>query len=124
VGLARALEASGEPRAALEAYAALERLAPQHEAARHGPAWIRATSRDPGLRDPAQALALLARCGALREPRDWRHLRVEAAALAAAGRPAEAARLVAEASAGAPRSEWERLKAEGAVYAAGGALER
>jgi len=86
-------------------------------------AWVLATSAPPE-RDPARALALLEECAARHPGGSWRHARVRAAALAAAGRFEEAVGSAAEASALAPPPEWPRLKLERELYAAGKALGR
>jgi len=87
-------------------------------------AWVLATSAASAERDPARALTLLEQCAARHPGGSWRHARVRAAALAAAGRFEEAVSSAAEASALAPPTEWPRLKAERELFAAGRVLGR
>jgi tetratricopeptide (TPR) repeat protein len=122
--LGNALLELGRTEPAREHLGEALRLDPHEPGALHGLAFLRASSSDPALRDPAAALELLAGCPARGEASDWRHLRALAAALAARERYAEAAQAAAEALARAPRSRWAQLGEESEVYRRGEALRR
>ncbi len=110
LALARA-ELLAEAGRAREALADLERLidAPMPPAgtlAAH--AWLRATSADPAVRDPAAALRAAQRALA-EEGSSWKALRALAAALAAAGDFERAAAAALEAASSAPAEEEQAL---------------
>ena len=84
--------------------------------------WILATSADPGLRSPPQALRVAQRCAA-RAGGAWTTKRVLAAALAANGRHPEAAKVALEAAAAAPAERRDELMELQARFRAGEDLE-
>ena len=119
------LVAGNGAAAARHSRAAL-RLDPQLAWAANNLAWILATSPDPELRDPEQAVALAEQVVAGEPDPDPNHLDTLAAAYAAAGRGDEA---VATAERGIRRAEAEgqpelaaTLRARRAHYRAGGSL--
>jgi tetratricopeptide (TPR) repeat protein len=106
-----AADRAGRDAEAIASYrAALERE-PGHREAANNLAWLLATSEDPSLREPQEALGL-ARAVLARDPDDPLVLDTLAAAQAAAGRPGEAARTQARALALLPAGTPPALRAE------------
>jgi len=92
------LEAQGEPAAALALYRDTLVRHPGNADALRRTAWIRATSPDPELRDPAQALRIARDLSARSDAPLPGDLELLAATLAAAGHPAEASATVERAA--------------------------
>jgi spermidine synthase len=90
--------AQGRPDEAARYYRETLRRDPIHAAATNNLAWLLATSRDPSVRDPEEAVAHAER-GAIRAGRNPRVLDTLAAAYAAAGRYDDAVRTALDARA-------------------------
>jgi tetratricopeptide (TPR) repeat protein len=93
--------AQGRPGEAADHYRVALRRAADHPTATNNLAWLLATSRDPNVRDPAEAVAHAERA-ARRDASDPRVLDTLAAAYAAAGRTDDAVRTAADARARVP----------------------
>jgi Flp pilus assembly protein TadD len=109
------------PGQAAEAVGELERTVdekPDWAQALNALAWIRATSPDPALRGPAEALRLSTRAVELSNRNDASILDTQAAALAATGRFREAVRVAHEAAQVARRAGADSLAREIASHAA------
>jgi tetratricopeptide (TPR) repeat protein len=88
--LGNALDVRGKAVSALAAWRAGLGVDPNYVPALHRAAWILATSRDPALRNPAEAVPLAERAARLTANQDASILDCLAAAYAAAGRYADA----------------------------------
>jgi Flp pilus assembly protein TadD len=89
-GMAALLSSLGRQREAADEYRILLRLRPDHVLAARNLAWILATSSDPSLQDPAEAVRLAETASAASQHRSPADLDALAAAYAAAGRFDEA----------------------------------
>ena len=88
--LGNALDARGKRGAALAAWRSGLAVDPNHVQTLHRVAWLLATSREPSLRDGAEAVALAERAARLTGNQDASILDVLAAAYAESGRFADA----------------------------------
>ena len=99
------------------------RIRPDFQTAANNLAWLLATARDPGLRDPARAVSLAERAVALSAVPDPSVLDTLAAAYAAAGRYGEAARVAEQAlrqvEAAGPPAFAAQIRTRLALYRAG-----
>jgi tetratricopeptide (TPR) repeat protein len=90
--LGAAFEEQGRLADTIRHYREAVRIRPGYRTAANNLAWLLATSSDPGLRNPAEAVSLAERAVALSEQPDPAVLDTLAVAYAAAGRFADAAR--------------------------------
>jgi tetratricopeptide (TPR) repeat protein len=121
--LAVALRARGDAAGAAREWREALRLEPGSFPARAGLARLLATTRDPAVRAPGEALALAERIAEETSRRDARALETLAAAQAASGRFEDAARTVEEALALGPApAAAERLRRLLAEFRAGRAV--
>ncbi len=96
INLAQLLSSLGRTAEALEAFRAALTLRDADTRALSGLAWVRATARDPALRDPAEAVRLAEQAASATRRRDISVLDALAAAYASAGRFSEAAKAAQE----------------------------